>query len=53
VSKIVSVKFHKTAEKVPGHAPAAPEAPVQEPKVEDDEDADKPNGATLEAILPT
>jgi chromosome segregation protein len=51
VSKIVSVKFHKTGEQVLDHAPVSIETPIEGPKVEDEEDKEQPKEETLEVVL--
>jgi chromosome segregation protein len=51
VSKIVSVKFHKSGEKVLDHAPASIETPLEGPRVEDEEDKEQSKEETLEVAL--
>lgn len=51
VSKIVSVKFHKTGEKVIDHTPATIETPVEGPRVEDEEDTEQTKAETLEVVM--
>jgi chromosome segregation protein len=51
VSKIVSVKFHKTGEKVIDHAPVTIETPVEGPRVEDEEDKEQSKEETLEVVM--
>jgi chromosome segregation protein len=51
VSRIVSVKFHKTGEKVLDHAPASLETPTAVPGVVSDEDAPHKKEDTLEVVM--
>jgi chromosome segregation protein len=51
VSKIVSVKFHKTGEKVIDHTPASIETPIEGPRVEDEEDQEQTKEETLEVVM--
>jgi chromosome segregation protein len=48
VSKIVSVKFHKTDDQVTDHKPQSIETPIEGPKVEDAEDKLQPKSETVE-----
>jgi chromosome segregation protein len=51
VSKIVSVKFHKSGEKVLDHTPASIETPIEGSRVEDEEDKEQAKEETLEVVL--
>ena len=51
VSKIVSVKFHKSGEKVIDHTPASIETPIEGPRVEDEEDQEQTREETLEVVM--
>ena len=51
VSKIVSVKFHKTDEAVTDHAAASLETPTTMPDVDAEEDAPQKRGETLEIVM--
>jgi chromosome segregation protein len=48
VSKIVSVKFHKTDDQVTGHQPVSLETTVTGPKIEDEEDQPHPSSEMVE-----
>ena len=51
MSKIVSVKFHKSNEAVTDHPPA-PLVPLPSvPSVETEEDAVQPRGETMEVVM--
>src|SRR3982075_4738286 len=51
VSKIVSVKFHKTDEQVTDHQPASLETPTSVPSVDSEEDAPHKREETLEVVM--
>jgi chromosome segregation protein len=51
VSKIVSVKFHKTDEAVGDHKPASLETPMATPPVEEEEDAPQKRDETMEIVM--
>lgn len=51
VSKVVSVKFHKTAEVVRGHPPVPLESPAPGPQIEEEEDEPHPREETLELVM--
>jgi len=51
VSKIVSVKFHKTDEQVTDHQPASLETPTTVPSVDPEEDAPHKREETLEVVM--
>jgi chromosome segregation protein len=52
VSKVVSVKFHKHAERVTDHQPAPIDAPPADgPSVEEEEDREAPKEETLEVVM--
>ena len=51
VSKIVSVKFHKSNEAVTDHAPAPLVPPPSGPSVETEEDTVQPRGETMEVVM--
>jgi chromosome segregation protein len=51
VSKIVSVKFHKTDEVVTDHTPTSIETPVEGASVEKEEDAPHKREETLEMVM--
>ena len=51
VSKIVSVKFHKTGEAVTDHVPAALEPPPSAPEINQEEDRDQLREETLELAM--
>src|SRR6185295_10264921 len=51
VSKIVSVKFHKTGEAVTDHKPASLETPVSVRPVDAEEDAQQKRDQTIEIVM--
>ena len=51
VSKIVSVKFHKTGQAVTDHRPQTLETPLASPPVDDEEDAPVSRDETLEYVM--
>jgi len=51
VSKIVSVKFHKTDEQVTDHQPASLETPTTVPSVDSEEDAPHKREDTMEVMM--
>jgi len=51
ISKIVSVKFHKTGQLVTDHRPQSLETPLASPSVDDEEDAPHAREETLEVTL--
>jgi chromosome segregation protein len=51
VSKIVSVKFHKTGEEVTDHQPASLETPIKGRPVETEEDAPHKRDETIEVVM--
>ena len=50
VSKIVSVKFHKTDDQVTDHQPVSLETTVTGPKIEDEEDQPHPSSEMVEVV---
>jgi hypothetical protein len=51
VSKIVSVKFHKTNDTVTDHQAASLETPTASPPVEQEEDAPHKRDETMEIVM--
>ena len=51
VSRIVSVKFHKTGDQVIDRRPASLETPVAGPQLEEEEDSPHKKDETLEVVM--
>jgi hypothetical protein len=51
VSKVVTVKSHKSGERVIDHTPASIEMPIEGPRVEGEEDKEQAEEETVERVV--